>query len=220
MMNSAIKICGLTRAADLAAAARAGATHVGFVFFASSPRHLTDDAARSLGREPKRGLSRVILVVDEDDATIAAAIDAIGADMIQLHGSETPARVGDIRRQFGRPVIKAGGISTSDDVKAFVGAYESVADWLLFDARPPKDADRPGGLGIAFDWRLLSGLNIAKPFILSGGLTPDNVARAIAVSGARAVDVSSGVELRPGHKDETLIAEFVRAARRALDIKS
>jgi len=153
-------------------------------------------------------------MVDANDDAIAAIVDALRPDMLQLHGSEAPERVASIRATFGLPLIKAVGISDSDDIKA-ARSYESVADWLLLDAKPPKDAVLPGGNGVRFDWSLLAGLDLAKPFMVSGGLDPANVAEAIGVSNAQGVDVSSGVESAPGIKDAARIKAFIEAAREA-----
>ncbi len=217
---NAIKICGLTSPGAVMAAADAGATHGGFVFFAKSPRNLAHDQARALAAITPPSLKRVILVVDADDAAIAAAVDAVNPGFIQLHGRETPARVADIRKRFGLPVIKVAGVAGPDDITTFLRDHEANADWLMFDAKPPKGSDRPGGLGESFDWRLLSGLKIAKPWFLAGGLSPANVADAIAQSGAHAVDASTSLESAPGQKDETLIAGFVASARRAFEARA
>jgi len=162
----------------------------------------------------QRRAKKIALMVDADDDAIAAIVDALRPDMLQLHGSEAPERVAAIRATFGLPLIKAVGISDSDDIKA-ARSYESVADWLLLDAKPPKGADLPGGNGVRFDWNLLAGLDLAKPFMVSGGLDPANVAEALRVSNAQGVDVSSGVESTPGVKDPARIKAFIEAAREA-----
>ena len=210
-----IKICGLSTPETLAAALDAGADLVGFVHFPKSPRHVTLETGRALSNRARGRAIRTALLVNPDDALLAAVVEALDPDLIQLHGSETPERVGAIRARFGRPVMKAVGIAEPSDLTA-VAAYAPVADRLLLDAKPPKTADAlPGGNGLAFDWRLLAGLDPATPFMLSGGLNPENVAEAVGLTGARAVDVSSGVETRPGEKDLARIEAFVKAARAA-----
>ncbi len=210
-----IKICGLSTPETLAAALDAGADLVGFVHFPKSPRHVTLDAGRALSVQARGRAIRTALLVNPDDALLAAAVESLDPDLIQLHGSEAPERVAAIRARFGRPVMKAVGIAEPADLAA-VAAYAPVADRLLLDAKPPKTADAlPGGNGLAFDWRLLAGLDPATPFMLSGGLNPENVAEAVGLTGARAVDVSSGVETRPGEKDPARIEAFVKAARAA-----
>ena len=210
-----IKICGLSTPETLAAALDAGADLVGFVHFPKSPRHVTLDAGRALSVQARGRAIRTALLVNPDDALLAAAVESLDPDLIQLHGSEAPERVAAIRAHFGRPVMKAVGIAESADLAA-VAAYAPVADRLLLDAKPPKTADAlPGGNGLAFDWRLLAGLDPATPFMLSGGLNPENVAEAVGLTGARGVDVSSGVETRPGEKDPARIEAFVKAARAA-----
>ncbi len=213
-MTTLIKICGLRTLEALDVSLDEGADFVGFVFFPPSPRHVSFDLARSLG-ERVRGRSRkVALTVDADDALHAAIIDALQPDLIQLHGHEAPERVSTLKARFGLPVMKAIPVGTAADL-APVPAYAAVADWLLFDARAPKDATRPGGLGKPFDWALLKGLDPGLPFMLSGGLEPGNVGLALEMTGAPAVDVSSGVELKPGVKDPKKIAAFIRAVRAA-----
>jgi phosphoribosylanthranilate isomerase len=174
---------------------------------------VTLETGRALSNRARGRAIRTALLVNPDDALLAAVVEALDPDLIQLHGSETPERVAAIRARFGRPVMKAVGIAEPSDLTA-VAAYAPVADRLLLDAKPPKTADAlPGGNGLAFDWRLLAGLDPATPFMLSGGLSRDNVAEAIALTGARSVDVSSGVESRPGEKDPAKIEAFVKAAR-------
>jgi phosphoribosylanthranilate isomerase len=208
-----IKICGLSTPETLAAALDAGADLVGFVHFPKSPRHVTLETGRALSNRARGRAIRTALLVNPDDALLAAVVEALDPDLIQLHGSETPERVAAIRARFGRPVMKAVGIAEPSDLTA-VAAYAPGADRLLLDAKPPKTAAAlPGGNGLAFDWRLLAGLDPATPFMLSGGLSRDNVAEAIALTGARSVDVSSGVESRPGEKDPAKIEAFVKAAR-------
>ena len=204
------KICGLRRASDVAACAAAGAAYVGFVFFPKSPRHLTLEAAKLLALEVPVGIAKVALTVNAPDAELDALIDAVPLDMLQLHGAESPDRVAEIRARFGLPVMKAVGISDEGDLAA-LEAYGSVCDQLLVDAKPPKGADLPGGNGLSFDWRLIAGRRWAVPWMLAGGLTPDNVADAVRLTGAQQVDVSSGVESTPGVKDAARIEAFIRA---------
>ncbi|WP_406856013.1 phosphoribosylanthranilate isomerase [Alsobacter sp. KACC 23698] len=207
-----VKICGLRTQDTIEAAIAAGADMLGFVFFPKSPRHLGYDVARRL-RESVRGRAEVVaLTVDADDATLDAILESARPDMLQLHGRETPDRVAHIRQRTGLPVMKAVGVSTAQDVAA-ARAYLAVADRLLFDAKAPPDARHPGGNGLAFDWTLLAGLDLPKPFMLSGGLDPGNVAEALSITRAPGVDVSSGVERSPGEKDPDRIAAFVAAVR-------
>lgn len=213
-MALAIKICGLTAPDALDAALTAGADFVGFVFFPPSPRNLSLEAARALGAQVKGRAGKVALTVDANDDTIAAVVAALQPDMLQLHGKETPERVVAVRTRFGLPVMKALPIATRADLTS-IRLYADVVDRLLFDARPPAEATRPGGLGNAFDWTLLKGVDARVPWMLSGGLDPGNVTEAIAVTGAPGVDVSSGVERAPGEKDPGRIRAFIRAARDA-----
>ncbi|MFN3349764.1 phosphoribosylanthranilate isomerase [Pseudorhodoplanes sp.] len=213
-MNTLIKICGLTTPLALDAALDEGADFVGFVFFPPSPRHVPLDLAPDLGAQVQGRSRKVALTVDADDATHDAIVKALRPDMLQLHGRESPARLAALRARFGLPVIKAIPVETAADLAA-VDDYAAKADWLLFDARPPKDASRPGGLGKPFDWTLLNQLDPGLPFMLSGGLEPGNVGQALAITRAPGVDVSSGVESRPGAKDPAKIAAFIRAVRMA-----
>lgn len=206
-----VKICGLTRPEDVAACADAGAAYMGLVFFPRSPRHLGPDAARALALLAPPGLAKVALMVDPDDAALDAVLDAVPLDMIQLHGSETPERVRAVRAR-GLPVMKAVGVRDAGDLDR-IAAYEGVADQVLVDAKPPADAALPGGNGLAFDHRLIAGRDWAGPWMLAGGLTPDSVAEAVRRTGARQVDVSSGVEGAPGLKDADRIRAFVAAAQ-------
>ena len=210
-MEVRVKICGLRTAADVAAAAAAGAAYAGFVFFPKSPRHLTVEAARALARGAPEGLCKVALTVDADDATLDAIVEAMPLDMLQLHGHETPERVGEIRERYRLPVMKAVGVADEGDLAALFD-YSFVADQILVDAKPPKNADLPGGNGLSFDWRLVAQRRWLRPWMLAGGLTPENVAQAIRLTNARQVDVSSGVEAAPGIKDAARIAAFVKAA--------
>jgi phosphoribosylanthranilate isomerase len=213
-MSVLIKICGLKTAAALDAALAARADLVGFVFFAPSPRNIELAAARALGDRVASRAGKVALSVDADDTLLAAIVEALDPDMLQLHGKETPQRVADVKARFGRPVMKAIPVETAADLAA-ASAYAGIADRVLFDARAPREATRPGGLGTPFDWRLLHDFDPAIPFMLSGGLDPENVATALAVTRAAAVDVSSGVERAPGEKDVERIRAFILAARRA-----
>ncbi|KQT49147.1 N-(5'-phosphoribosyl)anthranilate isomerase [Methylobacterium sp. Leaf456] len=212
MSRVSVKICGLGTEATLDAALDAGADLVGFVHFPKSPRHLALDAAGRLARRARGRAERVLLLVDPDDALLAAAVETVDPDLIQLHGRESPTRVADIRRTTGRPVMKALGIATADDLFA-VPAYAEVADRLLLDAKPPPGAALPGGNGVSFDWDLLARVSLPEGTMLSGGLDAANVAEALARTGLTAVDVSSGVEVRPGEKDPARIAAFIAAAR-------
>ena len=209
-----VKICGLRSRAEMQAAADCGADYVGLVFYPRSPRHVSLADAKWIAGGIPEGLTRVALVVDADDATLAALLEAIPIDILQLHGQETPERVETVRATFGKQVMKAVGLATEADLPV-LETYAGVADRLLIDARPPADADLPGGNGVAFDWRLLDGARLGVPWMLAGGLTPENVAEAVLVTGAREVDVSSGVEISPGYKDPERMAAFVAAARAA-----
>lgn len=211
-MSLLVKICGLSTRETLDVALDAGADMVGFVFFPPSPRHLSLEAGRDLGRQVKGRALKVALMVDADDATLDNIMDALSPDILQLHGQESVARVRDIKQRFGRPVMKVVPVATSTDLAVLPG-YAAVADRILFDARAPKDATRPGGLGEPFDWRLLENLELALPYMVSGGLHAGNVAEAVRLTRAGGVDVSSGVESAPGVKDPELIKAFIRAAR-------
>lgn len=207
-----IKICGLSDAAGIEASAQAGANYVGFVFVQKSPRYVTVKQAAALAIEVPVGIAKVGLFVDPDDARLDEVLEQVPLDMIQLHGSETPERVAEVRQKTGLPVMKAIGIATAEDVPK-IDAYVGVADQILVDTKPPKDADIAGGNGVSFDWRLIAGRRWAVPWMLAGGLTVDNVAEAIAVTGVKQLDLSSGVESAPGMKDPQLIADFIKAAR-------
>lgn len=206
-----VKICGLSKAADVEAAAKAGAAYVGFVFFPKSPRYVSIEQARELAWAAPVGLAKVALVVNADDALLDDITDRVAIDMLQLHGSESPERVSEIKQRYGLPVMKAIGISGPEDVAA-IDVYSQVADQLLIDAKAPKGATLPGGNGLAFDWTLVNRKYWTKPWMLAGGLTQENVARAINLTGARQIDLSSGVETSPGVKDPALIEAFVQAA--------
>ncbi len=206
-----VKICGLSTPQTLDATIAAGADLAGFVFFAKSPRHIDLDTARALGEQAAGRIQKVALTVDTDDAALAEIVAALRPDMLQLHGHESPERVGAVKARFGLPVIKAIGVASAADVAA-ARSYDGVADWLLFDAKPAPDATVPGGAGVVFDWELLRNITAAK-WMLSGGLDPKNVAAALRQTQAPAVDVSSGVESARGVKDAGKIATFVAAVR-------
>lgn len=212
MPDIRVKICGLRTVADVAAVAAAGAAYAGFVFFPKSPRHLTLAQARELALAAPVGLAKVALTVDATDAALDEMIEAVPLDMLQLHGHETPDRVAEIRARYGLPVMKAVGVADEGDLAAIFD-YSTVADQLLIDAKPPKHADLPGGNGLSFDWRLVAQRRWLRPWMLAGGLTPENVAEAVRLTNARQVDVSSGVESAPGIKDAARIADFVAAAQ-------
>jgi phosphoribosylanthranilate isomerase len=209
-MSISVKFCGLSQPADIAAAAEAGARYVGFVFFPKSPRAVSMTQARDLALAVPVGVAKVGLVVDPEDAFLEQLLAEVPLDILQLHGHEAPARVAEIRARAGLPVMKAIGIADSDDL-AQIADYAAVSDQLLIDAKPPKNADLPGGNGLSFDWRLLAGRRWPVPWILAGGLTPENVRLAVQMTGAQQVDVSSGVESRAGVKDPALIHAFADA---------
>lgn len=209
-----VKVCGLRSRAEVASAATAGASYVGLVFFPPSPRHLTLNDMRWVAKGIPDGMSRVALTVDAEDDALEALLEAVRIDMLQLHGAETPDRVAEVRERFGLPVMKAVGVAEEADLDALT-TYSRVADQILVDARAPSGASRPGGNGAAFDWNLLRTRTWTRPWMLAGGLTPQNVGEAIRITGAEQVDVSSGVEASPGHKDAKLVAAFVKAARDA-----
>lgn len=211
MSDVRVKICGLRSPADVAAVAAAGAAYAGFVFFPKSPRHLTLPQAHEAALAAPPGLAKVALTVDADDATLDAIVEGVPLDMLQLHGHETPDRVAEVRARYGLPVMKAMGVADEGDLAALTD-MALAADQILIDAKPPKGADLPGGNGLSFDWRLLVGRKWLCPWMLAGGLTAQNVAQAVRLTGARQVDVSSGVESAPGVKDARLIDAFVRAA--------
>ena len=209
--NIRVKICGLSTQEGLQAVADTGAAFVGFVFFPKSPRNVSIEQARELALATPVGLAKVALVVDADNAFLDAITDAVPLDMLQLHGHESPERVLEIKARYGLPVMKAVGIADASDVPN-IDLYNAVADQILIDAKPPKSATLPGGNGLSFDWTLIAKRRWPKPWMLAGGLTPDNVAEAIALTGATQVDVSSGVEAGVGIKDNAKIAAFVAAA--------
>jgi phosphoribosylanthranilate isomerase len=211
-MSVIVKICGLATPDALDVALDAGADMVGFVFFSPSPRHLTFERAHTLASRVLERAQKVALTVDADDALLDAVVEALQPDMLQLHGTESPARVESVRRMFGLPVMKALPISAKSDLDG-IDRYAGIADRLLFDARAPREATRPGGLGRPFDWHLLENLDPGVPFMLSDGLDAANVGEALRITRAPGVDVSSGVERAPGEKDPDKIRAFVRAAR-------
>jgi len=213
-MSVLIKICGLSTADALDAALEAGADMVGFVFFEPSPRHLGLGAARTLGERVRGRAKKVALTVDASDDELARLIEALAPDLLQLHGRETPERVVVVRTRFGLPVMKALPIARREDL-APIRIYDKLVDRILFDARAPREATRPGGLGQPFDWHLLENLDQNLSFMLSGGLDAANAAEALEITRAPAVDVSSGVERAPGVKDPDKIRVFIRAVRAA-----
>lgn len=212
MDRIAVKICGLRTVADVQAAASAGAAYCGFMFFPASPRNLTIDEARPLALSAPPGLAKVAVVVNADDATLDAITEALALDMLQLHGHESPDRVAEIRARYGLPVMKVVGVADEGDLAALFD-YSTIADQLLIETKPARGAALPGGNGLPFDWRLVAGRRWLRPWMLAGGLTPDNVAEAIRLTNVRQVDVSSGVESAPGVKDHARIAAFVAATR-------
>ncbi|MGI9391387.1 MAG: phosphoribosylanthranilate isomerase [Boseongicola sp.] len=209
--NTRVKICGLTSRETVSAAVKAGAAYIGFNFFLKSPRYLTIEAARSLALDVPEGIAKVALTVNADDALLDEITAGVPLDMLQLHGSETTERVSSVKSRYGLPVIKAVGVADAPDVDA-IDAYSAVADQILVDAKPPKDAKLPGGNGLTFDWRLIAGRRWSVPWMLAGGLTPDNVDEAVRLTGAKQVDVSSGVESAIGVKDSDAIRAFIEAA--------
>jgi phosphoribosylanthranilate isomerase len=212
-MTVAAKICGLSSEATVAAALEGGATYLGFVFYPPSPRAVSPDRAAKLCAAVPAGVQRVGMFVDAEDDAIRAILDIAPIDILQFHGHESPDRVAEVKHRFGRPVMKAIAVAGPEDVLV-ASRYEDEADLLLFDAKPPRRADAlPGGNGLAFDWHLIAGRKWRRPWLLSGGLTAELLAEAVRISGATAVDVSSGVERRPGDKDPDKIREFLAVAR-------
>ena len=212
-MDLRVKICGLTRPDHVEAAVQAGAAYVGFVLFPKSPRNLTLAQAAALAAVVPPGVARVALTVDMTEPELDAVVEAMPVDVIQLHGHEPPDRVAEVRARYGLPVMKAVGIASEADLPG-LDDFLRVADQVLVDAKPPRGGEVPGGNGLAFDWRLIAGRRWPRPWMLAGGLTPDNLAEAARLTGARQVDVSSGVESAPGLKDPALIRAFLEAARR------
>ncbi len=207
-----VKICGLTEPEGVAVAVAAGAAYLGFNFFARSPRYVAPDRAAGLALLVPPGIAKVALTVDADNEMLDALTARVPLDLLQLHGDESPERVAEVKARYGLPVIKVIGIATADDL-GLIERHGRIADQLLVDAKPPPGADRPGGNAVAFDWRLIAGRRWPVPWMLAGGLTPGNVAQAIRLTGARQVDVASGVESAPGVKDPALIRAFCEAAR-------
>jgi phosphoribosylanthranilate isomerase len=213
-MTVDVKICGINDAPALESAVKGGARFVGFNFYARSPRAVDAEAAAALAGRVPRGISRVAVIVDESNETIDGLLRQVPLDMLQLHGGETPARVGEIRRRFGKPVMKAIKVATAADVES-AAPFDGNADWLLFDAKAPLQMANalPGGNAISFDWSLLADRRWNRPWMLSGGLNAGNLAAAVRITGAAVVDVSSGVEDRPGVKSPAKIEEFLRLAQ-------
>jgi phosphoribosylanthranilate isomerase len=211
-MSVTVKICGLNEGAGVAAAVAGGARFLGFVFYPPSPRNVSPQRATALMAGVPAGITKVGLFVDADDATIASAL-AAPLDLLQFHGAETPERVAAVKQRFGMPVMKAIPVAARDDVAA-AEKYLGVADWLLFDSKPPRDVAGalPGGNGLAFDWQLLGARRWSLPWMLSGGLTAENLGEAVTTTHATAVDVSSGVETSPGVKEPAKIAAFLQIA--------
>ena len=207
-----VKICGLSHSEQVLSSAEAGASYIGFVFFEKSPRNLTFEAANKLASYAPVGLAKVALVVNADDRFLDALIESVPLDVLQLHGSETPERTAQIKQRYRLPVMKAVGVATAADLVA-LEAYMRVSDQVLVDAKPSEEENLPGGNGLAFDWDLIVGRRWPVPWMLAGGLTPANVASAVRLTGARQVDVSSGVESLAGVKDPDMIHAFIRAAQ-------
>ncbi|MFD9899215.1 phosphoribosylanthranilate isomerase [Mesorhizobium sp. NPDC059025] len=214
-----IKICGLRTDEALAAALDNGASHVGFIFFGKSPRNIAPAEAGRL-RQAARGKAKAVAVtVDADDASLDGIVAAMAPDMLQLHGSESPERVAEVKARYGLPVMKALSLREAGDLAA-IAPYRGVADRFLFDAKPPKGSELPGGNGVSFDWRILTSLDADLDYMLSGGLNADNVGEALAIANPPGLDISSGVESAPGVKDVRLIAEFFQAVRAARKIRA
>lgn len=207
-----VKICGLTQPDHMRAAVDAGASYVGLVFYEKSPRHMTIEAARETALVAPEGVAKVALTVNASNAALDAIFAAVPIDIWQLQGAETPARVAEVRSRYGLPVMKAVGVAGAEDLPA-LDTFGAIADMLLVDAKPPKDAKLPGGNGLTFDWRLIAGRQWSRPWMLAGGLTAVNIAAAITATGTRQVDVSSGVESAPGVKDPQKMQAFINAAK-------
>jgi len=214
LMSIQVKICGITTVEAGEAAASAGADLIGMVFFPKSPRHVGFDQASNLSAQLRGGPRLVAVFVNPDDSTIAEAVAAAQPDYLQLHGSETPARTRQIASRFGLPIIKALPVTSASDLSASK-AYEDAVEYFLFDSKAPPNAERPGGHGVSFDWKILAGVDPNLSWLLSGGLNTENIRRAVQISGARMVDVSSGVEVAPGMKSPEKIEAFINAARNA-----
>jgi phosphoribosylanthranilate isomerase len=209
-----IKICGLKTDDALAAALAGGASHVGFIFFAKSPRNISAQAAGELRRAATGKAKAVAVTVDADDAALDAIVEAMSPDMLQLHGNETPERVANVQARYGLPVMKAFSVREARDLEP-IALYRGVADRFLLDAKPPAGAELPGGNGVPFDWRLLAGLDAGVDYMLSGGLNSANIGEAMRLTNPPGIDISSGVESAPGVKDAALIDGFFRAVRAA-----
>lgn len=208
-----VKICGISSEAGLDAAAEAGAAYVGFVFFPKSPRNILPEDARVLAERASGSLKRVALTANASDTALDRIVEAVPIDMIQLHGEESPSRVSEVRRRFGMPVMKAISIGNEEDLEE-IARYSDVSDQLLIDAKPGGGDTRPGGLGVPFDWRLIADFDWPSPWMLAGGLDSGNVAKAIRLTNAEQVDVSTGVEVAPGRKSAEKIKQFIAAARK------
>ena len=206
-----VKICGLTTLDTLSGAINAGAAYVGFVFYEKSPRHLSIEKASQMAKAVPEGICKTALVVDPTDNDLDLLLDKIPVDMIQLHGHESAERVSEVKDKFGLPVMKAVGISDESDL-THLNEYSRISDQILVDAKPSKNSILPGGNGLSFDWRLLAGRRWATPWMLAGGLNPDNLLEAAKLTGATQFDVSSGVETSSGVKDIKLISDFIQAA--------
>jgi len=211
-----IKICGLKTDTAVAAALCGGASHIGFIFFPKSPRHITASEAARLRQAASGQAKAVAVTVGADDATLDEIVTAMAPDMLQLHGKETPERVAQVKARYGLPVIKAFAIREAADLAA-IEPYRGLADRFLFDAKPPAGSELPGGNGVSFDWRVLAGLDAGCDYMLSGGLNAANVGDALRLANPPAIDISSGVESAPGVKDVALIENFFRAVRAATD---
>ncbi|PRD44333.1 phosphoribosylanthranilate isomerase [Phyllobacterium phragmitis] len=214
-----IKICGLKTPDTIAAALNCGASHIGFIFFTKSPRNIDPETAGRLRTAAEGRAKAVAVTVDADDATLDAIVKAVRPDMLQLHGHETPERTADIKARYHLPVMKAFSIREATDLAA-ITPYQGIADRLLFDAKPPKGSELPGGNGVSFDWRVLAMLDGDVDYMLSGGLNAGNITEALKATNAPAVDISSGVEIAPGEKDVRLIGEFFQAVRAATNTMS
>lgn len=210
MSDIQVKICGLSTADQVRWAVDAGARYIGFMFFAKSPRNVSLETAARLALEVPPGIAKVAVTVDATDAALDEITASVPIDLLQLHGSESPVRVAEIRARYGLPVMKVVGVAEPQDVPG-LARYDAVADQLLVETKQPKDAALPGGMGVPFDWTLIQGHHFQRPWMLAGGLTPANVSTAVRLTGAQQVDVSSGVESAPGVKDEALIRAFMAA---------